>query len=130
MLLLFTCPPVRGVCPNHEGVMLQPQKVNPLYLGSVINCYVSYSFKPTPPFSSLRPVSTWGGGYPYPYRPYLPFPPPCGHTGSFSHLGVTFLSPSILRPINSCIRLLPHYFPVSSAPAKPAGFPTPLPCHR
>ena len=43
LLLLFAWPPVCGVCLNHEVVMFQTCKVTPLYLGSVINCYISYS---------------------------------------------------------------------------------------
>ena len=40
LLLLFACQPLRGVCLNHEVAMLQPWTATPLYLGSVINCYV------------------------------------------------------------------------------------------
>ena len=67
LLLLYTCPPVRGVCPNYEVVMFQPQTVTPPYLGSVINCYVRYStllnpLHPSPP-SACFPS---GGGVPSP----------------------------------------------------------------
>ena len=61
VLLLFTWPPVRGVCPNYEVVMFQPRTVTPPYLVSVVNCYVSYSFKPAPPFSELHPLSSLEG---------------------------------------------------------------------
>ena len=54
LFLLFSWPPVRGLCLNHEVVMFQPSTVTPLYLGSVVNCYVSYStlinpLRPSPP---------------------------------------------------------------------------------
>ena len=40
-MLLLAWPPLSGVCLNHEVVMFQPRTVTPLYLGSVINCYVA-----------------------------------------------------------------------------------------
>ena len=64
LLLLLACPPVRGVCPNHEVMMFQPQTVTPTYLGSVVNCYVATPFFltlstvicPPPDF----PLGWWG----------------------------------------------------------------------
>ena len=54
LLLLFSLSPLRGVYLNHEVVMLQTRTVTPLYLGSVVNFYVSYStllnpLRPSPP---------------------------------------------------------------------------------
>ena len=40
LLLLFSCPPVREVFPNHEVVMFQPQTGTSPYLGYVAYCYV------------------------------------------------------------------------------------------
>ena len=54
--------------------------------------------------------------------PSLPLPLPFLRTGSFAHLGVTCLRPSIPMPIAPCIRL--RYLPASSALTTPAGFPT------
>ena len=67
VFLLFARPQVRVVCQNKEVEMLQPWKVTPLYLGSVVNCYVRQSIhlnplRPSPPFSTLRLISVWGGG--------------------------------------------------------------------
>ena len=41
LLLLFSCPPVREVCPNYEVVMFQPQTGTPPDLCSVDNCYIA-----------------------------------------------------------------------------------------
>ena len=73
LLLLFAWPIVRGVCLNHEVAMFQPRTVTPLYLGSIINCYVSYStlLKPLCP----SPPSSWfpsGGGVPAPAPGHSP----------------------------------------------------------
>ena len=65
LLLLFIWPPFYGVCPNHEVVMFQPQTVTPQYLGSVVNCCVSYSTLLNPLLPSQP--SAWflsGGGVP------------------------------------------------------------------
>ena len=57
-VLLFSWPPVRGVCPNHDVVMFQPRTLTPQYLGSAFNCYASYSnllnlLRPSPTFSDF-----------------------------------------------------------------------------
>ena len=72
------------------------------------------------PFSSLHPIYDWGG-YLRMTCPSIPFLMPCLHTGSFSHLGVICLLPSISRPIYPCIRFLLRHFPASPSPATPAA---------
>ena len=63
-LFLFSCPPVRGVCSNHEVVMFQPRTVTPPYLGSVINCYVATPFFLTRSALLRPPPDFYLGGVP------------------------------------------------------------------
>ena len=110
MLLLISCPPVREVFPNYEVVMFQPRTGTPTDLGSITNFYRAILLIPVPPFSVCHPMSAQGG-YPLMPLPSLPLQPFCLHTGSFTHLVVTFLRPRIPRPISPCIRL--YYLPAS-----------------
>ena len=102
-ILLLAWPPLCGVCLNHEVVMFQHWTVTPPYIGSIVNCYIA-----TPLFLTrsalLRPLPDLplGGGVPAPAPGHSPVYPSCSHTGSFAHLGVTCLHPSILRPIATC----------------------------
>ena len=61
LLLLFSWPPVREVCPDYEVVMFQPRTGTPLDLGPVANCCVDIILIPALPFSALHPMSLRGG---------------------------------------------------------------------
>ena len=124
-LLLFLWPPFHEVHTNYEVVMFQPWTGIPLDLGSVANCYISILLIPAPPFSDRHLMSA-RGVYPLMSLLSLPCQSPCLHTGSFTHPGVTFLQPSITRPVVTFIRL--QYLPASPALSTPDGFPTSHPC--
>ena len=125
LLLLFSWPPVRDMCPNYEVVMFEPWKGTPPYLGSVNNFYVAMLLSPAPPFPPFHPMFS-RGAYPLMPLPYLPFWPYSTHTVSLAQPGVTFLRPSILRSITPWIRI--SYVPTFPALATPSGFPTPKLC--
>ena len=60
LLLLFSWPPVREVCPNYEVVMFQTQKGTPPDLGSVTNCYIDMLLIPATPFPPATQCPTGG----------------------------------------------------------------------
>ena len=131
LFLLLAWSTVRGVCPNHEVVMFRHRTLTPLYLGFFINCYVATPFFLTRS-TLLRPPPDFPlGGVPAPASIHSPVYPSCIHTGSFSHMGVTCLCPSIPIPIAPWPILWLIWVHVSSSTvATSAVFPTPIPCHR
>ena len=124
VFVLLSWLPVCGLCPNHEVVIFQPRTVTPPYLASVVNCYVATPFfltrsallcpsLPSPWFPSEGGdhTRTW---------PLFHILPSCSHTGSFYHMGVTCLPPSIPILIDHWPIFWILYVPVSSY-----GFTTP-----
>ena len=61
LLLLFSWPLFREVCPNYEVEMFQPRTGTPPDLGSVANFYVAILIITDLPFSALHPMSARGG---------------------------------------------------------------------
>ena len=101
MLLAWT--PVRGVCPNHEVVMFHPRTVTLPHLGSVVNCYVSYSnlinlLYPSPPSARFP-----SGG--------VPTPTPVQYTVYFCRASTQDHFPTWLSPVS---------VPASQDPSLPA----------
>ena len=71
MLLLFTCPLVRGVCPNYEVVMFQPHTGTHPYLGSVANCYRAMLLSPDPLFTPAIQCPPGGDFRSFPFPLFL-----------------------------------------------------------
>ena len=73
LLLLFYWPLVRGVCPNYEVVMFQPQTRTTPDLGYVSDCYAAILIITAHPFTARQPMSAWGG---IPAHAHTPYPLP------------------------------------------------------
>ena len=121
LLLLFSWPPVREVCPKYEVVIFQPWTGNPPALGSFDNCYVYILLNPL----DFRP---WG------------LLPPALYLSTFHGIVSTqiiiclpgsHLYPSQHTEAHRSLHQNPNpLLPCLPSLATPAGFPTPPPCRH
>ena len=117
LLLLFSWPPFREVCPNYEVVMFLPCTDTPLDLGTVDNFYIAIILIPSLPFYAFHLMSARGEAthsVPFPLSPdnynvftQDHFPPrrhlsPSQHKEANRSLHQATLPPLLTHPHRAC----------------------------